>query len=858
MKKNVLLSLGSSLVALSVTPSTVYAADEPQAAPDGIAEIIVTARRVDENQQRVPVAVTSLSADKLTESNIKAVTDIQFSVPNLQIKPSNLYPGQPEFIIRGQRQQLYTDENVVTYVNGVPQSTRGLTLYDLASVQVLKGPQGTLFGKSSLGGAMVFTTARPTYDFGGSVELEYGNYDRKAATAVLNIPIVTDKAALRIAGNIERRDGVFDNPLAGQIDVGNRRNESIRGTLLLQPSDRFESITTGDYLHRNESAAPAVIEAAPTAAPGFAGLVSLLTQQAVTQQSALAGATPVLRDGLLYRQGSPFHFATQTGVGKTASPVFADALGNAINVSPYSTLASTVKAYGFANTSTYELSDAFSVRNILGYRYEESIDQQDPGGIGGFAINVSPVLGALGVPGLPPVFPATVINNTTHYRNSRKALSEELQFIVNLPNFKFIAGGFYSHMKDEQSVNSFFTIGFLSLYPVGSHYREGNVKTNSTALFGQGTYDFSEMGVEGLKLTLGARYNWDSRSLVGEDFYSPSNAFQQNFNAAVDLCAEENRVGKVSTGVNRGTQCGLTGKQSWKALTWTASLEYQVNPQTLVYLANRRGYKSGGVTPTSSVNPDFNFFAPEKITDFELGFKHQGSIGSVPYRLNIAGFIGKYKNIQTQDIISFCVDASCPQGVASPNYTDLLIFNVGQATIKGVEVEGTIKPIPELTLDFGFSHQVGRYGKGSIIPQPQRAGPVGAGNPIDFTSGVDLNGVEFPGVPRTTFSLAGNLAMPFIPESFAKVSLSMNYAYRTSTRGLRSAGVFGTPGYGVLGGRLSFNDLFGSPLSLAVWAQNLTNNEFRLSCADNLNSIGYAACKWGDPRTFGTTVSAKF
>ena len=117
-----------------------------------LGEIIVTARRVNENQQRVPVAVTALSAEALQKNNVKAVTDIQFSVPNLQIKPSNLYPGQPEFIIRGQRQQLYTDENVVTYVNGVPQGTRGLTLYDLASVQALKGPQGTLFGKSSLGG----------------------------------------------------------------------------------------------------------------------------------------------------------------------------------------------------------------------------------------------------------------------------------------------------------------------------------------------------------------------------------------------------------------------------------------------------------------------------------------------------------------------------------------------------------------------------------------------------------------------------------------------------------------------------------------------------------------------------------
>ena len=385
-----------------------------------LGEVIVTARRVNENQQRVPVAVTALSAETLQKNNVKAVTDIQFSVPNLQIKPSNLYPGQPEFIIRGQRQQLYTDENVVTYVNGVPQGTRGLTLYDLASVQALKGPQGTLFGKSSLGGAMVFTTARPTYDLGGSLEVEFGNYNRKAATGVINVPLIADKAALRIAGNIERRDGVFKNSTPGQEDPGNRHNESVRGTLLLEPSNRFENITTVDYLHRNEAPSPSVIEAAPTQAPGFAALVSTLTRQGVIQQSALAGATPVLSNGLLVRQGSPFYFATQTGLRKT-SP------GGGI--AALNTLASYLETYGVANTTTLKLNDTMSVRNIFGYRHEDAIDQQDPSAIGGFQINISPFLTALGVPGLPAVFPATVINNSTNWHQINLQLRWLLLFL---------------------------------------------------------------------------------------------------------------------------------------------------------------------------------------------------------------------------------------------------------------------------------------------------------------------------------------------------------------------------------------------------------------------------------------------
>src|SRR5687768_10755705 len=179
----------AALMSFSVpTARAAEASDNPDSGASGIDEIIVTARRVEENLQQVPVAVTALSAEALESRNVNAVNDIQFSVPNLQIKPSNTYPSQPEFIIRGQRQVLLADENVVTYINGVAQSTRGLTLYDLDSVQALKGPQGTLFGKNSMGGAMVFTTKRPTFENEASIAIEAGNYDRRQATMMVNVP----------------------------------------------------------------------------------------------------------------------------------------------------------------------------------------------------------------------------------------------------------------------------------------------------------------------------------------------------------------------------------------------------------------------------------------------------------------------------------------------------------------------------------------------------------------------------------------------------------------------------------------------------------------------------------------------
>ena len=288
-----------------------------------------------------------------------------------------------------------------------------------------------------------------------------------------------------------------------------------------------------------------------------------------------------------------------------------------------------------------------------------------------------------------------------------------------------------------------------------------------------------------------------------------------------------------------------------------AQLAPERSPQTLVYFANRRGFKAGSPNPTTRA-PQFAFFNPERITDYELGFKHQGRLGSIPYRLNVAGFIGKYKDIQTQNILTFCSDSiNCSS--AQGTYTDLIVFNVGQATIKGVEVEASVKPFPDLTLDVGYSYQVGRYGKGSILPQPTDATkPIYDGNPIDYTGGTDLNGREFAGVPRTTLNVAATYHASFIPESFAKVSLSGNYSYRGNTKGLSVQGIYQTPAFGIFGGRLSFNELFETPMSLSFWAQNLTNKDHKLYCADNLYSIGYASCRWGEPRTYGATLGFKF
>jgi|GEM_PF-517538 len=885
MRKDILLSSSAIAVLFTLTAAPASAQDteakptsttgqstsKPDDGRDTLGDIVVTARRVEENLQRVPVAVTTLSSNQLEQRNVGAVADLQFNIPNLQIKPSTIYPSQVEFIVRGQRQVLFTDENVVTYVNGVPQTTRGLSLFDMQSVQALKGPQGTLFGKNSMGGAMVFTTRRPSDVFTGEASMEYGNYNLMKADLAVNFPLAKG-VALRVAGEIERRDGIFKNVYPGQQDLGNRNNQAVRGTLLINPGDRFENLTTVDYKSRQEIPFPAIIEAAPLNATGFGGLLSLVTQQIVALQSQLGGGTPLTQGGLLIRQGNPFITRAFTGVG-TLFPAQGSFSPFGSPLVSSNTNGSDVVSWGVANSTTFKATDQITLKNIFGYRYERAFDHSDPAGTQAFQPNLSLFLnclfaGATCNAGIPSPFPGYVADNNVNYYNKIKQLSDEVQVIGKFDNLDVIGGLFYSNTKVLYSVNAYFTVGPLSLYDVrstmpyeGLRHGQANFETNSYAVFAQGTYNFSGIGLNGVRLTLGGRYTWDKRDYFSENFYTENPAQLLSFASTPGgsaICNEVNGTAGGVTGVNNGSQCSISGNRTFKAFTYTASLEYQASPETLLYAATRRGYKAGGATPTTRVL-SFTFYNPETITDYELGLKHQGYLGKIPFRFNVAGFIGKYKNIQTQNILTFCVDqVAC--NVTQGTYTDLINFNVGNATIKGVEIDASIKPFRDLTIDGGFSYQVGRYGSGSRLPQPTdpTQGAIYNGNPIDLNGGFDLSGKEFAGLARTTLNVSATYQPSWVPESVAKPALSVTYSYRSSAKGLAVQGVYPWPSFGIWGARFALNEIGGSRVSAAFWMQNIGNDVYKIYCADNLNSIGYASCRYGEPRTYGATLSFKW
>lgn len=235
-------------------------ADEPaqsRADQSGNGEIVVTARRREERLQDVPVAISAVSGDALQSRAITNVEGLRFTVPALVVSPTPFGAASPGYTIRSQRQLesiISQDPSVGIYFADIvqqrPQGTN-TSLYDIASVQVLKGPQGTLFGRNTTGGAVLITPAKPEFEPGGSLSVMVGDYGQHALTGVANLPL-SSTLAIRVAGNITRRTGYFDNVATGQ-KVDSQRTESGRASLLWQPDDRFSSLTIGTYFHEDDA-----------------------------------------------------------------------------------------------------------------------------------------------------------------------------------------------------------------------------------------------------------------------------------------------------------------------------------------------------------------------------------------------------------------------------------------------------------------------------------------------------------------------------------------------------------------------------------------------------------------------------
>jgi iron complex outermembrane receptor protein len=418
-----------------------------------LSEVTVTARRVAENLQTVPISITALSADLIREQNITDPFDLNTTVPGLTVAPTSLDRGSEIFTIRGQGQILGGPEPAVaSYFNDVPTvvTSQGF-FFDLANVEVLKGPQGTLFGINSTGGAILFVPQRPTNDFGGYVDATVGNYAERRYQAVVNIPVISDVLLVRFAMDANYRDGYTTNPVNGD-QYDDVDYQAGRLGVTFTPSDWFTNYLLVNVATVNEHGA------------GNECMAYNPAGQFINGAGNLAAAC-----------------AAQAAYGPRLVNMWTPPLGDYARV----------RNNAADDTMTFKLADGITLKDIFGYReylYKQSYDNY----------------------GTPfPVFEYSLVPNWSAglgvAQPSQKTFSDELQLHGDsfANRFHWQAGLF----ADTTSPYSDNDIDVATYYSVALVTFQSLNWKKTHAVYAQGTYDLTDK----LNFTMGARYTEDLR-----------------------------------------------------------------------------------------------------------------------------------------------------------------------------------------------------------------------------------------------------------------------------------------------------------------------------------------------------------
>lgn len=347
---------GSVLIAIS-TSQTI--AQDKQPSARFIEEIIVTATRREESAQTVSVSVTVLSDIHLAEQGFNNMRDLTMMVPGLRTASTG-GADTSDFSLRGLRRIPFSESPpaVVSYFSDVPMPAEGaqFNINDLESIQVLKGPQGTLFGRNTIGGAILLTPKKPVYNVEGYIKAGVGDYNLRRLEGAINVPLVDDKVALRFAGQTEKRDGYVENSGLGG-DWNDKDNYSYRVSLLVEPNEWFSNLSIYDYYEHKEggtSAVPVVNVDNPF------GLDEIAT-------SILANicGSAFIPDTTLCNYNDAFDEQQRRGAYSVEldTPPISDA-----------------EIWGFTNKTDISLGE-ITLRNIFGYREVENFTSLDSDGL---------------------------------------------------------------------------------------------------------------------------------------------------------------------------------------------------------------------------------------------------------------------------------------------------------------------------------------------------------------------------------------------------------------------------------------------------------------------------------------------
>jgi len=773
-----------------------------------VEEIIVTAQRREERAQDVPISITVFDQAQLANANVNDASDLVKYTPSLT---ANARQGTDNstFAIRGFTQELRTTASVGVYFAEVIAPRGQYTqpsgdgagpgdFFDLQNVQVLKGPQGTLFGRNTTGGAVLIVPRKPTDVFEGYAEASGGNFAARRGQAVLNVP-VADWFKLRLGIDHNEREGHLNNV----TDIGADRLANVdftagRLSLLVNLTDNLENYSILSFVNSdNNGSARRVFACNPNADPRENPFYAFTGRQC---QEQLANQAASGQDGYYDL------------VSTVATPVTA------------------IKQRRLINTTTWQATDELTLKNVFAFTRLHTQNGQDVFGTQ-FRQAYDPEPARefkVGISVLNPDFPVT----------SQDTLVEELQLQGRSFDaaLEWQTGAYYEHsMPNGVSGNTsaaLISCEMASLEGDPSQFncfdptngRLGSalvtaLKTNyyNKAVYGQATYHVLEQ----LSVTAGLRYTWDR---------TKSHGVKTRYTFA----------GNVPLGPMAVTATPMVESD---APTGMLDVSYRPMDDVMAYAKYVRGYRQGSVNVAA--DPGIDTWEPEHVNTFEIGSKTSFE-GPAPGRFNVAVFYNDFSDQQLQ------------VGYVSPTAgPTTAVFNAGKSRIMGVEAEAFFRLFDDFTLSLAYSHLDTK-----LLEQEDHMAKVeAAGGPIAGLtySPAAEQGETLPYAPDHTFVSSLGYTLP-LREELGVVDLGATYVYIGKQRAVASSSspYAVLDAYTLLNLNLNWKTMFGLPLDLSVFATNVLDEEYVTFIGGSYNALGFEARGMGLPRMIGTRLKYHF
>ncbi len=816
VRAHVALTIASAMSALALGQSTAFAqtaaaADQTAAAPtDALQEVVITAEFRTEKLQETPIAITAVNAEAMEQRNMTNLTDIANVAPNVTMfENSAAYGKTNAAFIRGIGQSDYNlasgEPGVGIYIDDVYFATTlgsAFDLYDLDSVEILRGPQGTLQGKNSIGGAVNMHSKKPTGDDSGYVDVTLGDFSRRDFKAAYDMK-VTDDVFLRVsafeqyrAGYVTRANyacatgqppagantttdsrgytintnapnylqGTTPNQLGGSCATGTEGGVDVRGArgqLRWIINDRMENNFSAYVLDDNsEAAAETLVATAPAAISGF-------------------------NSYLLAKYGQQFD-------NRFIPKNFYTTYSNFYDLDQQESIPNTnsMHQWGFSDVYDWDVLPKLHFKSItafLGYWTDFSDDQSN-----------SP---------LPLAWAYNLVDHqqfTQEFRLTGKALPND--------QLDWATGAFYFRgtSLNRGQVNVALLGGAAG--PTGPGAL--NFQQNSPALdqneavFAQATEHLTDK----LDLTAGVRGTHEDKSYTYQSFFG--------------------RVGPYGV--------------DYSHVDWKVNAGYKITSDVLAYASISTGFRGGGFNPRPFAADQISAFQPEKLTEYEIGLKSDWFDHRL--RANVAGYYGNYSNLQ------FNSQRLDQNGVP---YTG--ITNIGGANIYGYEVEIQARPVGALSIDPSVSYTAFKYknlgtnvgcGTGPDATALGNAGLCIPGNP------------SYSDYPEGQPKLKGNLgaAYAFNLPGGSSVTPRLDATYQTKVYYdvINSTPGGSTPSRYLLNGRVQW-DAANGKWAVAFLGTNLTNKEYYVSLFDlRAFGEGMESGQPGAPREWAVNVHYKF